>query len=1376
MKRFVGWRALFAAPLLALVCFAISASGAGAAAPTGTRIVTPKPVLPHGAKQLGPVSPSATVSGAVVLQPRDESALTRFISQVTDKHSALFHHYLTPTSFAARFGPTPASIAAVRAQLRTQGLTVTNVSRSGLLLDFKAPASKVESAFRTGLARYKLADGSIGRARTGAIRVPASIAKYVTAVVGLDNTVKAHAEGLRPSTKAAATRAAAQAASFVHPAGSATPCSDASSLAEAFGGLTDDQIAHAYGADPLYGAGDTGSGQHVAVFELEPFLTSDVQTFDTCYFGATAAGQMISRLHVHNVDGGQTAGSGGGEAILDIQDVSAFAPGANIDVYEAPNTTFGSLDMYAQIVNDNVDKILTTSWGLCEQAVQQGEPGVQQAENLIFEQAAAQGMTVFSAAGDNGSNDCNAFRTTTPVDPVLSVDDPSSQPYVVSAGGTTMDDATQPASEHVWNDGAAWGAGGGGISESWAMPTWQAAPQVPGGVGSSANQNQVTAAQNFMGTGFCLEDNPGGFFENACREVPDVSANADEFTGAVTIYIAAFGGWNTIGGTSSAAPMWAGMLADVNESSTCQSNNATKSGVGFVNPLLYSVASNPTAYAASFNDITQGNNDPYGDANLFQAGTGYDMASGLGTPQLTAPNGGPGLAFYLCSQAPAATRPTVTNVSPNVGLTSAPDVPVVITGTNFFKNGVSNVSGVQVGNVNVPTGAINVVSNTEIDADLPPADLVIPPNDQTDGAGQVQIVVTLNDGESSVVNANTGFTYVDDNGTTAKPTVIGVHTYAGSETGGNTVDIYGAGFTGATHVTFGGIDATSFQIKHDWLIQATVPAYSNLTSCDQNGSFFGTGETAANDICQTQVVVSNATDSSQTSTILPLYEGAVAFSSNGVRLPADAAHHVDLDDRRPELARERAGRLGDHDRRLGLQPRRGRLGQLRRSGAGELAAVLQPRQRDGHGDPDPGARLPEQPGQESHPEPGERPGHRPDGCRPVELDQRDVRRHSDGVRRGGHRGLDRRHAGRSGHGWNADRHHRLGLREPGEPRPVPGCRVAVLARHAVQLQRQQQHGPDDQDRASEPGGRRHTGVHGHGLLRAHVGEQRLRRRVLPVPAGRSEDHLDHSGLRSVDRWNGGDDPRPEPRLRDRHLVRLGAGGDVHEPAGVPRLRPDRHGHGDRAGELHPRAGHGQPRHRRERGYRRTLCDRALHLHAAARADGDRSEDGERQGNRDELARRHQLRRHLLARVHLRHRGDPEGEGVERLALRRLHGRVHRQEHVLGSGEPGPVGDGEVHAQELRRPTRQGQVAVGCEEGAEVAFLLGRQDPSRLLEQGEARPRHLDEAEGGNPPEAQRQGEAHRQQGQEEVTRTTCRTKLRRARSGGPSGVWRKIPR
>ena len=109
MKRFVAARALVAASLLAFVCFAISAAGAGAAAPTGTKVLAPKPLIPHGAKALGAVSPTATVSGAVVLQPGDPDALTRFIAQVTDKHSPLFHHYLTPSTFAERFGPTPST-------------------------------------------------------------------------------------------------------------------------------------------------------------------------------------------------------------------------------------------------------------------------------------------------------------------------------------------------------------------------------------------------------------------------------------------------------------------------------------------------------------------------------------------------------------------------------------------------------------------------------------------------------------------------------------------------------------------------------------------------------------------------------------------------------------------------------------------------------------------------------------------------------------------------------------------------------------------------------------------------------------------------------------------------------------------------------------------------------------------------------------------------------------------------------------------------------------------------------------------------------------------------------------------------------------------
>ncbi|HEX5174520.1 MAG TPA: protease pro-enzyme activation domain-containing protein [Gaiellaceae bacterium] len=892
MKRVVRLRALVAAPLLALVCFTISAAGAGAAAPDGVRVVAPKPLLPRGATKLGPVSPSATVSGAVVLQPRDPGALMRFISQVTDKHSALFHHYLTPGTFAARFGPTPASIAAVKAQLRASGLTVTGVAPDGLLVDFKAPAGRVETAFRTGLARYRLTDGSIGRARTAPLEVPSTIAKYVRSVVGLDTTVKLQPSGiLRTPRSARQSHAVAKAPSFTHPAGSPTACSDATAVAEEFGGLTDDRIANAYGVFGLYGLNDTGAGQHVAIFELEPFATTDLQTFDTCYFGAAEAATMLSHVHTINVDGGPQNGPGSGESILDIQDVSAFAPGASIDVYQAPNTSFASFDQYAKIVNDDADQIVSTSWGICEQAIQEGSPGVQQAENQIFEQAAAQGQTVFSAAGDEGSNDCNAFRTTTPTSPVLSVDDPSSQPYVVSTGGTTIDNATQPAAEHVWNDGAAWGAAGGGISESWPMPAWQRDTQVPGVNNSTAVGAATTFESNDLrdpGYAFCSSDNPGT--PGACREVPDVSAVADEFTSGITIYIAAFGGWNTIGGTSSAAPMWAGMLADVNESPTCQANNVTKNGVGFVDPLLYSVASNPTAYAASFNDVTVGNNDPYGDSKLFQATTGYDMASGLGTPRLTQPGGGSGLAFYLCNRAPAATRPTVTTLSPADGFTSDPSTSVTLTGTKFV-----NVAHVQVGDVKltpgdgIAVGTFKVTDAQHITAAFPPASDAIPPSDQTDGAGPVQVSVTLQDGETSALTGNSRFIYVDDNGSSLQlPTVTGVHSFTGPDAGGNTVDVFGAGFTGATDVTFGGVSAggANITVVNDALLKVKVPAFSNgVTTCDQDGSSFDGSQNATNDICQTQVVVTTPNGSSTTSTILPLYEGAIAFADDGV-LPA----------------------------------------------------------------------------------------------------------------------------------------------------------------------------------------------------------------------------------------------------------------------------------------------------------------------------------------------------------------------------------------------------------------------------------------------------------------------------------------------------------
>ncbi len=890
MKRFVMMCAALAALAAAPLVISAGAIGSPLRVTVGARAE-----IPLGANRIGAVAATARETGMVVMRPRDESALQQLIAAVTSKRSPLFHHYLAPGQFAGRFGPTKATFDAIKAQLSRDGLRVTGVARDGLLVNFTGSAAAVERAFGTGLSRYRLADGSIGQATTSAITLPSSVAGSVAAVVGLDNLVHAHPAFTRGPASARGHFPRAVRGNFPHPPGSPTPCRDARNAAITMGGLTDDQIANAYGAFGLYGAADLGAGQHIAVYELESFARSDVNTFDTCFFGATAAGQMAGRLSVIPVDGGLPAGPGNGEAALDVQDVSGMAPGANIDVYTAPNTTFGGIDEYAAIVNADRDQIVTSSWGLCEQAVQLGEPGIQQTESLLFQQAAAQGQSVFVAAGDTGSDDCNAFRN--PVPPAdqnpVSVDDPGSQPNAVSVGGTTIDNAaTQPPQEHVWNDGANWGAGGGGLSQSWAMPSWQQSALGPGMPlpGGSDYSNANAVEQRFgYAQNFCQSAISGASASTPCRATPDVSAQADEFTGAVTIFMAPFG-WFTIGGTSSAAPIWAGLLALVNSSPSCAAHLATAKGVGFVNPLLYGVASNPAADQASFNDITSGNNDNYGLNNglVFPARTGYDLATGLGTPRLTDAGGSPGLAYYLCSYAAAATRPGVTGLSPNSGTTAGGE-KITITGTRFKSGSASNVASIDVGTRQLSATSFTVSSATSITATLPAARTTLPPGSPAphDGAGPANVIVTLKDGESSRPSPKATFEYVDEHLGSPKPSVTGVGPYGGSEVAPAAVKIFGSGFKGVTQVTFGKVQAASFKVNSAYEITARPPRFSALeTRCSplpKTGVY--AGENAANDICQVQVMVTSAGGTSATGKILPPLEGPMSFSSEGVIAP-----------------------------------------------------------------------------------------------------------------------------------------------------------------------------------------------------------------------------------------------------------------------------------------------------------------------------------------------------------------------------------------------------------------------------------------------------------------------------------------------------------
>lgn len=901
MRTTLG-RALAATALLAaLVSWqAVSLTGAAAAASSKQGVlatIEPASIEPPGAKAMGPLAPGEAVRGDVVLRPGNSSALVAFINAATDESSSSFGHYLRRGAFAGRFGPPPSAIQAVSQVLRDAGLKVTGVSSDGLFVGFAGTAQAVEGAFHTSLESYRLSDGSVGRATTAPVRLPSSIGRFVEAVVGLDDVVHPQAVGLLRAPRAAKGHSRPpRGVQIAHAPGSPSACAASRAAAQAYGGLTDDAIANSYGAFGLYRSGDLGAGQHIALYELEPFLPSDIEAFDSCYFGAATAKRMMKRLRVIRVDGGQPAGPGSGEATLDVEDISALAPGADIDVYEGPSpgtngVDYDPVDEYAAIIDADQDQELSTSWGLCEQAIQRGQPGLQQAENLLFEQAAAQGESVFGAAGDNGSDDCNTSETSTPVSGQnpLSADDPGSQPYVVSVGGTTIDAATEPPLEQVWNDGAGGGAGGGGISESWAMPAWQRQATVPGlarpGSADYANAAKVEKSFGYPAT-FCQTEVSGANSATPCRLVPDVSAQADEFTGAITVYQAASGGWGTVGGTSSATPIWAALFALTNASPTCAANPATQHGVGFVSPLLYGVASDPAEYEASFNDVIAGSNDIYGldDGLVYPATSGYDLASGLGSPRLTGPGGTAGLAYYLCRSAASASRPLVSSLSPVSGSTAGGE-RVTITGAGFEIAGRPAVSTIEIGAAQLSQASFTVTSATSITAVLPSASRARPPDAPApqDGAGPADVSVTLTDAQTSAPGPQATFQYVDTSASDDIPSLTGIVPIGGAETAPPAVTLFGAGFSGATSVSFGGVAAKSFKVKSHDEISAVPPPYSSKTECSplpSTGVF--AGENATNDICQVQVRVTNAHGSSSLGTIVPPAEGAVKVDSLGV--------------------------------------------------------------------------------------------------------------------------------------------------------------------------------------------------------------------------------------------------------------------------------------------------------------------------------------------------------------------------------------------------------------------------------------------------------------------------------------------------------------
>lgn len=595
----------------------------------------------------------------VVLHQRNAGALSGFLASLYTHGSANYHHFLTPAAFARRFGATNTAVTAVTDYFGTYGLRVTAHNRARTVLTLSGSTTEISRAFATPVDVVRTPSGSVAAEFARPASVPASLAGALRSVVGLSS--------LTPSfPHVALTRAHATAAA------GPTSCPSAGDATtngpNSLYGYTAQQQAEIYGLSSAWATGNTGVGQTIALYELGLPSLSDVSTYFHCY----GVSPTVSSV---NVDGGPSGGPID-EATLDVEEAGVLAPGAHLVVYQGPNSNTGPLDVYSRIADDNSANVVSVSWGTCETDPNGSVTG----EQVIFEQMAAQGQSVLASAGDSGSSDCNGGSSSSTA---LAVDDPASQPFVTGVGGLTVS-SISPLIESVWNHQAGSNScdsssgSGGGQSVIWSRPSWQVAP----GISPS----------------------------DTMRMVPDLSVMGDPSTGFIQYFPnsgnCSSPAWFSIGGTSIGSPLVSALVAVAT-----QACNAGR--LGFLNPQLYHMPS------SDFVDVTTGNNDVFG-AGGYSAGPGYDMASGLGSPNGTAFLNGlcpsamvdPSASTF---SATATARAGSSDATVNATLVSSSGTPLVnsqVTITASAPGGTLTIDGDPASSTSPGRASYNVTSDT----------------------------------------------------------------------------------------------------------------------------------------------------------------------------------------------------------------------------------------------------------------------------------------------------------------------------------------------------------------------------------------------------------------------------------------------------------------------------------------------------------------------------------------------------------------------------------------------------------------------------------------------------------------------------------------
>jgi kumamolisin len=499
--------------------------------------------------------------------------------------------YLTPEQFTARYGANKKDMEKVAKFARDHHLTVVRSDQDQRTILISGTAAQLSSAFQVKLVRYSSPQGDY-RGRLGPLHIPDNLRGIVEGVFGLDNRQQARPRSMLPARRAS-LRAAAGAATNEEESRSFYP--------------------HEVGAHYNFPAHLSGEGQCIGILEFGGgFSQADL---DTYFKGINLPSSQVEAISVDGVSNQPGADPDiDGEVMLDIEVASALAPGAKIAVYFAPFTEQGWVDAVAAAVHDTARRpsVLSISWGFTEGQDIWTSQAIQ-AVNQAFQAAALLGVTVCCASGDDGSQDQLD-------DGHAHVDFPAASPYVLACGGTTLQlSGDAITGEVVWNEGSraeGGGATGGGISEMNALPAWQ-----EGIVPVSVNPTHTRG-----------------------RGVPDVAGNADGRTGYTILVDGQV--VQGVGGTSAVSPLWAGLIARVNQQ--------IGKPVGFINPLLYKAP-----VGASLRDITVGTNDPTGGViGAYKAQSGWDACTGWGSPD------GARLLTALTTTGPASvTKPSKTSAS-----------------------------------------------------------------------------------------------------------------------------------------------------------------------------------------------------------------------------------------------------------------------------------------------------------------------------------------------------------------------------------------------------------------------------------------------------------------------------------------------------------------------------------------------------------------------------------------------------------------------------------------------------------------------------------------------------------------------------------------